>query len=78
MTSKFDRRTRSWPCGRYTCTLTLPTAKPGQPAHCSIEWSPTVPTQLTKVELAQYRAGRDSALLELARIIGGTVAVVEV
>ncbi len=69
---------RSWSVGRYVCTLRLPKAKPGQPAHCSIEWSPMVPTRLTKTELAQYRAGRDAALLELARTIGGTVAVVEV
>lgn len=43
-----------------------------------IEWAPERPRQLSADELAQYRAGRNAALAELAELTGRTVAVLEV
>ena len=43
----------------------------------AIEWSPTVPSKLTADDLQQYRRERNAALAEVARVLGGPVAVVE-
>jgi hypothetical protein len=70
--------TRRWRVGRRTCTLSVPQPQPGQAVHVCIEWDPDMPTmRLNASERRQYRAGRDAAFADLARLIGGTVAPVE-
>lgn len=56
---------RSWPVGRYTCTLTAPQPKRGAVHTVVIEWSPEQPKRLTHAEIEQYREGRDAAFLAL-------------
>jgi 2-phospho-L-lactate transferase/gluconeogenesis factor (CofD/UPF0052 family) len=70
--------TRSWPAGRFTCSLTLQRPRPGALTNCVIEWMPEQPVRLTADELRQYRAGRDQALAEIAAELGINAAVVEV
>ena len=69
---------RTFAVGRFTCTMTFPRPKPGAAVHLAAEWSPRVPQRLSSSELRAYRAGRDAALAEVARLLGGTVAVLEV
>lgn len=69
--------TRTWRVGGFTATLTAPVPKPGAMASAVIEWEPAIPGRLSADELKQYRAGRDSALADLARDLGITVAVVD-
>ena len=69
--------TRRFGVGKYVCTLTLPRPKPGSVMALAIEWSPTVPPKLTADELHQYRTERNAALAEVARALGGPVAVLE-
>ena len=68
---------RSWPAGRFTCTLTLSRPRPGALTSCSIEWQPERPARLSADELRQYRAGRDQALAEISAQLGVNAAVVE-
>jgi hypothetical protein len=70
--------TRRWRVGRRTCTLVVPKPQPGEVLHIHIEWDPDMPVgRLNASERRQYRAGRDRAVAELARLVGGVVAVVE-
>lgn len=69
--------TRTFTVGRFECTLTFPPTERGNAIALTAEWSPHVPKRLSSTEIAEYRAGRDSALKELAAIIGGNVAVIE-
>lgn len=68
---------RTFMVGAYECTLTFPPTKRGAVVSMAAEWAPNVPDSLTNEELAQYRAGRNRALADLAEIIGGSVAVIE-
>ena len=68
----------SWRVGRWTATLTVPRVILGQLDDAVVEWSPAMPGRpLTASELAQYRAGRDAALADLARAKGLTSTVLE-
>jgi hypothetical protein len=70
--------TRSWRVGRRTCTLSVPQPQPGQTLHVVIEWDPDMPTsRLNAAERRQYRQGRDAAVAELALLVDGVVAVLE-
>lgn len=70
---------RSWPAGRYTCTLTVQRPKAGAMVHAVIEWAPEQPKRLTDGEIAEYRRGRNAALAELSEELGGVnAAVIEV
>lgn len=69
---------KTWPVGQFTATLTVPRAARGAPAAAVIEWAPHVPQRLTDAELSEYRAGRARAMADLARLLGGSVALVEV
>jgi hypothetical protein len=62
---------RSFRVGKRTCTITMPKPHQGIATSAACEWSPTVPTRLTKKELRQYRAGRDAAADELLKMMGG-------
>lgn len=67
----------SWVVGAYRVTLTCQRPQAGQALAASVEWSPGVPGTLSAGEVAQYRAGRDVAIAELARRYGLTAAVLE-
>lgn len=58
---------RTFRVGRYTATLSIPAVQPGGAACAVVEWSPCIPDRLSEKELAQYRRGRDAALLALAK-----------
>jgi hypothetical protein len=63
---------------RYRCSIALPLASIEQGAAViETRWEPDVPYRLTKAELRDYRRGRDALLAEVARHIGGPVAVAE-
>jgi len=68
---------RTWSVGSRTVTLTVQRARPGQMLSACIEWAPDEPQRLNAAELAEYRAGRNAALAELAREMGIRVAVLE-
>ncbi|MBI4183709.1 MAG: hypothetical protein HY521_06905 [Proteobacteria bacterium] len=70
--------TRHFSVGERTVTLTMPRPKVGGLVCMAVEWSPTVPRRLSRRELRQYRAGRDAALAEVGRVLGGPVGVVEI
>ena len=68
---------RSWPVGRYRCTLTLPAQAEGV-TGLSVEWQPRVPKRLTEAELAAYRRGRNEALQAWAAASGRPVAILDI
>lgn len=68
---------RTWPVGGFTATLTVPRVNGDATASAVIEWTPSVPSRLTEQEVAQYRAGRNRALAEVAQLMGGNVALLE-
>jgi hypothetical protein len=68
---------RSWPAGRYTCTLTMQRPKAGALASCVIEWAPEPPKRLTAGELLEYRMGRNRALAEISAALGLNAAVID-
>jgi hypothetical protein len=70
--------THLWKVGSRTCTMVVPCLQPGRPVHVAIEWCPTMPRRLSAEELSEYRAGRDAALAELARELGGSAVLFEV
>lgn len=70
--------TRTWRVGRYRATLSCPKLKPGNTAAACVEWEPEIPQRMTAAEAIKYRAGRNAALADLARELGGNVAVLEV
>lgn len=69
---------KSWKAGRYTCTLTVQRPKPGALMNATVEWEPEQPRRLTERELAEYRRGRNAALVDLSRDLGISTAVVEI
>lgn len=68
--------TRTWPVGRYTCTLSLPADAAGA-VSIDVEWHPAMPERLTAAELEQYRRGRNDAVTAWAAAVGTRVAVVD-
>ena len=64
---------------RFKVAMTIPCFGPGETLAMNVEWSPDVPKRrLNKREIQDYRRGRDAALAEVARLIGGNVLCVEV
>ena len=64
---------------RFKVAMTIPSFGPGETLSMNVEWSPDVPKRrLNKREIQDYRRGRDAALAEVARLIGGNVLCVEV
>lgn len=68
---------RTWAVGKYRATLSCPRPSPGVTASAVIEWESAIPTRLTPSEVDEYRAGRASALADLARELRVNVAVVD-
>jgi hypothetical protein len=77
MTAEAAALVRSFRVGPYTCTLTIPRPRVGEALCMAAEWSPEPPRRLSRKWWAQYRAGRNAALAELGRQLGGGVAVLE-
>ena len=68
--------TRTFRVGdNFLCTITVPIGQRG--IVIDAEWFPRPPSRLTDDELAEYRRGRDAVLAEVARAIGGSVAVLD-
>ncbi|MFZ2988072.1 hypothetical protein, partial [Ideonella sp.] len=59
-------------------TLTVPKPQPGKTCYAVIEWFPSMPHRLTAAQKAEYRAGRDAAIQELAQASGLRIGLVEV
>ena len=76
MTAEAAAFTATWRVGSRTVTLTSPRPKPGRALSATIEWDPGMPRKLSPAEMAEYRAGRDAALADMAQALGITVAVV--
>jgi hypothetical protein len=66
---------------RFRCFLTLPVAamRGSEPVALALEakWWPKIPRRLTAKELADYRRGRDLFIAEVARVVAGTIMVME-
>ena len=63
---------------KFLCTVSVPLNQPpGSAITINAEWHPRPPSRLTDDELAEYRAGRNAVLTEVARHLGGNVAVVD-
>ncbi len=77
MSAEAAMAVRSWSAGRHTCTLTVQRPKASALVACVIEWAPVQPVRLTDAEIAEYRAGRNKALAEVARELGVNAAVIE-
>ena len=59
--------------GRYMCKLSF-----SDETNLVAKWTPEQPTNLSRKELVQYRAGRDALLAEVAKAKGGgSVLVIE-
>ena len=58
--------------GHYICEMSY---SHGSGLHS--EWSPDLPPKLSAAEWAQYRAGRNALVSEVARAIGARVMLVE-
>jgi hypothetical protein len=64
---------------RYVVTLAIPlTALRSGVVHLDVVWEPSPPRRLTASELRDYRRGRNALFAEVAKHIGGNVAIVEV
>jgi hypothetical protein len=65
--------TNTFRVGCFICEMTF------ADGHLSAQWSPDVPRRgsLSGGETAQYRAGRDALMAEVAKVIGGNVLVLE-
>lgn len=68
---------RSFPVGVRTATLSISRPLSSRPLHMVCEWAPDRPKRLSIQELAQYRAGRDAALIEIAQKLGIHAAVID-
>ena len=68
---------RSWSVGKFRATLSCPRPRPGVTASAVIEWFPHPPQRMKPAEVTEYRAGRDSALADLARELRVSVAVID-
>ena len=71
MTAAASSLVKTWAVGRYEVTLTVPPLLRGQVVHGSVEWSPSLPGELTSEEKEAYRCGLKQALASLA--VTGTV-----
>lgn len=64
---------------RRTVTFTAPPLRAGGVLHLTCEWEPAMPAGgLTGRDLSDYRLARHAFLTELAELVGGRIAVVEV
>ena len=69
---------RMFNAGKRRVTLSVPQVRSGQIAHTVIEWGPDMPCRLSRLELKQYREGRDKAFADMCRELGIAGALVEI
>lgn len=69
---------RTFTVGHRVVTVSLPDIDPNRVGVLTFDWTPDVPTNMSEAEWAQYRAGRDTLLAEVSRILDGRVIVAEV
>jgi hypothetical protein len=68
---------RTWNVGEFTCTLSLSRPSPGHPPSACCDWEPATPERLTAAEMAEYRKGRNLAVLALSAELGISTLVVD-
>jgi hypothetical protein len=72
----------TWRVGRCTVTMTIniDAAVRGEMSQSTVEWDPELPPRsaMTKACWRQYRAGRNALYQQVADIIAGNVAVVDI
>ena len=68
---------RSWAVGRYRVELSVPRPQRGAALSAVMEWIPRMPPKLTRHEIDEYRAGRDSALRDMAAELGVRIMVAD-
>ena len=51
--------------GRYQVEVSVPEPEDGQPVGLRFEWSPHVPTTMSRAERRQYERGRGKAIAHL-------------
>jgi hypothetical protein len=78
MTASAPLFSKSWTVGHRTCRLDVPKAAPGQATTVLMDWTPDVPTRLSRAELQQYREGRNAAIAQAAAELGVAIALVEI
>ena len=63
--------------GKYTCSMIYPL--PAASGPIQVTWEPEIPRPrtLTAAELAQYLAGRDALIAEIARLTGQNILMVD-
>jgi len=69
---------RIFKVGRYTVTMAVWRSCVGKPMDVTVEWYPDVPESLSDSQFRQYRLHRDAMFTELAAMLGGKVAIIEV
>ncbi len=70
MTAETPALVRTFRVGKRTVTITAPQMRAGKVSCAVVEWSPSMPTRLSRREMAQYRRGRDAAFADLCRDLG--------
>jgi hypothetical protein len=79
MTAEAAALTRTYPVGRlYRVTFSCSKPARGSVLMLVCEWEPNVPPRLAGPELRAYRRARDAFASEVASMVGGVPAVVEV
>jgi hypothetical protein len=70
---------RSFPVGKFVCTLSFRRPVRGQVQWWTVAWEPDVPKpgQVGSKEKRQYLAGRDAAIAEFVKITGMNTLVVD-
>jgi hypothetical protein len=71
--------TRTFPVGKFKCTVSIRRPTPAKRFNMLVEWSPWFPLrgQLSSKNLRQYQRGRDGAIAEYTAATGLSVLVVE-
>ena len=64
---------KTFKVGTLTCEMTISVF-----GRITSEWSPEMPTRLTRKECAQYRTGRNALIAEFAEATGINFMIVEV
>ena len=59
--------------GTFTCEMTISAL-----GQITAEWSPQMPTQLTRKERRQYRAGRNALVAEFVKATGVDLMILEI
>lgn len=66
--------TNTFRVGKRKCTMSF-----SQESGLHAVWQPNLPGrgELSKKEMAEYRAGRDALIAEVGKALGGSILIVE-